>query len=151
MADLWAYVWFSLVVALAAVGLCVGHLRAWRSFRRGQFESAEFDFRRRQFRRRIQASAMLGLLGLAVLGGGVMMAMRLNPLAITLYWLAVLVVLAWLALLALADMVASKQYYGRIQDRYAVEQARLKAELRRIQAIRGNGQSGPGKSKHPQN
>ena len=151
MLDLWSYLAFSLGIVLAAVVMCVWHIRAWRGFRQGEHDAGEYDFRRRQFRRRIQASAMVGLLGLAVFGGCVMMVLRWNPLAITLYWLAVMVVLGWLGLLALADMVATKQYYGRIQDRYAVEQARLKAELRRIQAIQGNGHSGPDKSKHPQN
>ena len=151
MSDLWSCILFSLVIVAAAACLCVWHVRVWQRLRQGPLDKAEFDYRRRQFRRRIQANAMLGLLGLSVLGGGVMMALRLNPLAITLYWLGVIVVLGWLALLALADMLATKQHYGRIQDRYAVEQARLKVELRRLQAMRGNGHSASGRSNPPQN
>lgn len=139
MIDSWSYVPFSLVIVLAAIGLCVWHVRVWRSMRQGPLDQAEFDYRRRQFRRRIQASAMLGLLGLAVLGGGLMMAWRLNPLALTLYWIAVILVLGWLALLAVADMVATKHYYSRVRDRYAVEQAQLNVELRRLQGLQGNG------------
>jgi hypothetical protein len=132
---------FSALIVLAAAGLLVWHVRAWHAVRRRRADPAEFDFRRRQFRRRIQASAMLGLLGFAVFFGGLMMVYRLRPLAITLYWLAVIVVLAWLALLALADVLATKHYFGRIQDHYAVEQAKLRAELRRLQSVRGNGRS----------
>lgn len=141
MSDLLSCALFSAVIVLAAVALLVWHVRAWRAVRGRHADPAEFDFRRRQFRRRVQASAMLGLLGLAVFLGGLMMVYRLRPLAITLYWLAVIVVLGWLALLALADVLATKHYFGRIQDHYTVEQAKLRAELRRIQSVRGNGRS----------
>ncbi len=141
MSDLWACGLFSLTIVAVAAGLCVWHVRVWRACVRGEADAAEFDFRRRQCRRRLQASVMLGLLGLSVSGGGVMMLFRLNPMAITLYWLAVFVLLGWLALLALADMVASKHYYSRVQDRYAVEQAQLKMVLRRLRAEGGNGRS----------
>jgi hypothetical protein len=143
MLDTWTYLPFSLVIIVAAVGLCVWHIRSWGALRRAALDPAEFDFRRRQFRRRIQASAMLGLLGVAVLGGGVMMSLRLNPLALTLYWLAVILVLGWLALLAVADMVASNLYYRRLHNRYAVEQAQLNAELRRLRGLDGNGHRRP--------
>jgi hypothetical protein len=59
----------------------------------------------------------------------------------------VLVLVLWLGALALTDMWATKRYYGSLRYDYRVEQARLEAELRRIQAARGNGkpsQSIPG-------
>lgn len=142
MSDFLSYTLFSAVVVAAAVAMIVWHVRAWRSARRRKLERGERDYRRRQFRRRMQASAMLGILGLMVFAGGVMMIYRVRPLALTYYWLAVMVVLAWLALLALADMLATKHYYGRVRDHYTVEQAKLHAELRRLLATRSNGQAG---------
>jgi hypothetical protein len=149
MIDLWAYGLFSLVVVTAAVGMCVWHVRVWRACEAGEGDGAERDFRRRQFRRRIQASVMLGLLGLSVSAGGLMMFWRLNPTAITLYWYAVIVMLAWLALLALADLVATRYYYRRVQDRYTVEHARLKMELRRLRALDDNRHSGAEEGRGP--
>jgi hypothetical protein len=147
VSDLLSCAVFSAVIVLAAAGLLAWHIRTWRAVRVRRVDRAELDFRRRQFRRRVQASAMLGLLGPAVFFGSLMMVYRLRPLAITLYWLAVIVVLGWLALLALADVLATKQYFGRVQDHYTVEQAKLRAELRRIQSLRSNGRSAGGKRK----
>ena len=54
------------------------------------------------------------------------------------YWAAVVLLVAWIALLACADLLATRHYFGRTQRDHLVEQARLKAQLRRYQH-EGNG------------
>jgi hypothetical protein len=44
-----------------------------------------------------------------------------------------------LAVLAVADMMSTRFYFGRLKHDYLIEEARLHAELRRLQRIRGNG------------
>jgi hypothetical protein len=103
-------------------------------------DAAEFDYRRRQFRRRMQTSAMLGLVGIGMLVGGLLIAWPARPWLIFTVWGGVMVLVVWLGLLAVAEIVATRYYFGRLKQDYLVEQARLQAELRRLQRIRGDGQ-----------
>jgi hypothetical protein len=55
------------------------------------------------------------------------------------YWGAVLLLVLWMALLAVADMVATKFHFTRLKTDYMVEQAKLRAQMRKIQGVEGNG------------
>jgi hypothetical protein len=44
----------------------------------------------------------------------------------------VLLVVAWVALLALADLVSTRLYFGHLQQHCRLEETRLKAELERM-------------------
>jgi len=142
--DQTATLLFTLFVLLSSVGLMAGHMRSWGASRRAELDPAERDFRRRQFRRRMQTSALLGVLAVAVLAGRWMMTLRPAPLLVVGYWGGVFLLLAWLALLAAADVLATKHHYARVRDECRVEQAKLQAILRRWQATRGNGRAAGG-------
>jgi hypothetical protein len=135
---LWSIV-LAVTLVLAAAGLMIWHVRAWRSADKQPISSEERDYRRRQFRRRMQTSAMLGVIAASLPAGVVVM--RQWPKVGAFYWGGVLLLVGWVGLLALADMWATRHYYGRIRRDYAIEQARLQAELNRIQEIRGNGKA----------
>jgi len=139
--DLWATSLVALITVAAAGGLLVWHRRVWQRAQGPAIEPAERDYRWRQYRRRMQTSAMLGLLGLAVLAGRLMMLLHISPTLHLIYWGAVVLLLLWIALLALVDAWATQFHYGRIRDRFAVEEVRLKAELRRLKTAAGNGRS----------
>lgn len=117
------------------------HIRAWQRFLHNdnEPESREFDYRRRQFRRRMQSSAMLALLALALLSGYWITLERVGPIFFSIYWGTVLLIVLWVGLLAIADMIATKQYFSSLRQHYVVEEAKLQAELRRITAKEGNG------------
>jgi len=51
----------------------------------------------------------------------------------------VLLLVFWVILLAVVDMLATKFYYGRVRQRYLLEEVKLEAELRRAQLLRRNG------------
>jgi Flp pilus assembly protein TadB len=131
--------WSSILVAvslLLAAGLLTrSHLRAWQTLqqRRPRLEPSEYDFRRRQLRRRSQTSAMLGLVGIGMLIGRLLIVWRAAPLVVVVFWLGVMGLLVWLALLAVADIVSTRLYFSRLRQNYMVEQARLKAQLRRME------------------
>jgi hypothetical protein len=141
LADLWVVAAFSLFVLLAAVGLVVWHVRTWHAVQRQRPEAEEFDYRRRQFRRRVQTSAMLGLLGVGIFAGRLLMVFFRSPVLLLIYWGGVLLLLGWVALLAAADMLATKVYFSRIRQRCLIEQAKLQAQLNRLRAVRGNGKA----------
>ena len=135
----------SLALCVSSAGLIVWHIRAWRRLQNADTEPIERDFRRRQYRRRMQTSAMLGLLGVAIFVGQVLMTLD-TPLFLVIYWSAVLLLLLWMAILAVADMVATSFHYSREKNDYLVEHARLQGELllaREKEAKARNGKPGP--------
>jgi amino acid permease len=143
--QVWSWVIVSLGLLVAASGLMVSHVRTWRAFReRGdQIDGEELDYRRSQYRRRMQTSAMLGILAVAMLVGRWIKCPPLSPTVFTIYWGVVMLVVFWLGLLAVADIISTKYHYGRIHDHYALEEAKLRAELRRLKAVQGNGEGEP--------
>jgi uncharacterized membrane protein YcjF (UPF0283 family) len=123
------------LLAFATV-LMVWHVRAWRGAQARPMDDREREYRRRQFRRRMQTTAMLAGLALALPVG--QWVMKPWPKVGVVVWGLVLVILIWIAMLALADIVATKIYYGRLHDQFLIEQARLKGELRRIESKLGS-------------
>ena len=137
--DISSVIVVSVLLLLAAVGLMVSHVRSWRASQQAKLDAEEFDYRRRQFRRRMQTSAMLGVLAVAMLVG-YLLTLWLGSRAFALaFWSAIILVVVWTCLLAVVDIWATKHYFGRLRHDSLVEQAKLRAEIRRIQAFRGNG------------
>ena len=112
------------------------HWRNWNAFRQEGLPQTEFDFRRRQFRRRMQASGMVGIVGIALfvgvalfLGSESLIPWIDDPVVIFVYWAAVVLITAWMGLLALVDVWASRRYIMRICEDDLLEQTKLHAEL----------------------
>jgi hypothetical protein len=126
------------ILLACAVGLMVWHLRVWRAARERKLDGIEYAYRRHQFRRRVQTTAMLGLTAVALPIG--VMAMRW-PRGGVFFWGGVLLLVVWLCLLALADVLASGQHYGRLRNQVALEEARLQGELYRLRGARRTDQA----------
>lgn len=119
-----------LVVALGA-GLMVWHIAAWRRAREEEAdEPLERDFQWRRFRRRIQTSGMIVLIGLA-LGAVMLIDPAKHPLLIGWFLLGMLILLLWIVLLAVADMASTRSHVTRMKHYHMVETAKLQAALRR--------------------
>jgi hypothetical protein len=134
------------MLLLGAAALMVWHVRAWRAQQRRKLEPEEREFFRRQFRRRVQTSALLAIVA-ASLPLGQWILQRADEIrdadwpkrAISVWLVVVVLLLAWVALLALADLWSSRLFFGRLRQRYWLEKTRLEAELRRIHGVGGNG------------
>ena len=137
--DIYSLALMSLLLLLAAAGLMVSHVRSWRVFQRQDLDAEEFDYRRRQFRRRMQTSAMLGILAVVMFAGQTLAEWLESPMSSVILWLVVLLGVCWIALLAVVDIWATQHHYRRLQDKCLIEQAKLQVELRRLQALQGNG------------
>lgn len=122
----------------AAVAWMLWHVRGWRGAQRAALEPAEYEFRRRQFRRRIQTSGLLAALAVALLIGPHIE----DPFWATWYWIGVLALLVWLVLLALADIAATHLHFARVRDEFRAEEAALRHELRRVQSAGEDTDSG---------
>jgi hypothetical protein len=130
-----------LLLAASAI-LMRSHRRTWRLHQSDiSAEPRELDYRRRRFRRRMQSSAMLGILGLAILAGHFIRP-PLPVLAVLIYWACVILLVFWLMLLAMADIISTRLHFGQLRRHYQSEQTRLHAQIGRMTKAAGNGKPG---------
>lgn len=97
-------------------------------------------FAARQYRRRLQVAGMLGLIGILIPLGDALPLFRQAPVAFFFYWMAVLLLTAWMVLLALADMASARAHFGSTGRKLQQQQRELEAEIRRIRASRNGSQ-----------
>ncbi|MBC8354662.1 MAG: hypothetical protein H8E66_21910 [Planctomycetes bacterium] len=134
---MWPHLVFAAFLLGASGILLLVHMRAWGRSQNEQLDEGALDFRRRQFRRRMQASAMIGVVGITVVVG---LAVT-DPLMTAILWFIVLSLVVWMLLLAFADMVSSFFYYSQIRAKHTAEHASLQAQLDRVRQREGNGQA----------
>ena len=134
---MWSYLVFAAFLLSASALLLWFHLRAWRSAQVEPLDEKAIDFRRRQFRRRMQASAMIGIVGIAVVAS---LAVT-DAIMTAILWCFVLALVVWMLLLAFADMVSSYFYYNQIRAQHTAEHASLQAQLDKLRRPEGNGRA----------
>jgi hypothetical protein len=67
------------------------------------------------------------------------------------FWGLVILMVSWVAMLAVADLWSSRLFFGRLRQRYWLEKTRLEAELRRVHGVGGNGRpAGNSRRKGPE-
>jgi hypothetical protein len=135
----------ALVLCVCSAGLMAWHVRARKRLPAAEIDALERGFRRRQFRRRMQTSAMLGVLGLAIIVGQLLLLWATSAIVVAIYWLVVVVLVVWMLLLAMTDVADTSLFYSRQVGNSAVEQARLRGELRQAieeEARQQNGKPG---------
>ena len=111
---------------VAACALLVMHWRTWRVAKAdAQRDAEQLRFDWLQFRRRMQSSGMIGLVGLGMVVGQFILA----PLLLVGFWTAIIGLLVWIVLLALADTLATKQHFSRVRHKNLAEHAREHAAL----------------------
>ena len=117
---------FATVLFAIAALLMLQHEWTWRKVLRNEKDQREVDFARRQYRRRVQTSGLIGVVAIAIaLSGWV----EQSTVAL-FFWLGVALVVVWILLLALADWAISYAHFQRIHKRHLAEHAALQAELK---------------------
>lgn len=114
----------------------------WQAWRRHAVDSSlsdsERDYFRRQFRRRMQASGIILVIGLMLPIGDSLIPWRKGDVSVaTLYWLLVLALTCWVVLLAMGDLVSSRAHSRVTLSRLRSKQRELQAEADRLRATRG--------------
>jgi hypothetical protein len=137
--DIWTSLLISIFILSAALGLVYWHVCSWRKAQLADHAAGELDFYRRQFRRRMQTSAMLGILAVGLFVGELLTRWIGSELFLIVFWSAMLLLVVWVALLAAADIWATQYHFGKLRQKCLIEQAKLQAEIRRVQSVRGNG------------
>lgn len=127
-----------LAIVVLSGFLMAWHVRQWRVEQAGDQNADDHRYQRGRFRRRMQSSAMLCLAGVAMVVGQLIRAKE-QPSLYVFFWWGVAILVLWVMALALADILATRQHIARLKRQRIVEEARLRAELARANAPRGNG------------
>ncbi len=143
---MWAVIILSVVLLVIVALLVYTHVRTWRAAQDEVSDADDLDYYRRQFRRRMQASTMLGIVAVAM-AAGVAIPHKEMPSLFVFYWCGVIVLVVWIGLLAAADMLATRFHISRSMGGRHVEHAQLQAELRRHRADQDTRQAAENKDR----
>jgi hypothetical protein len=120
----------SALIVTVSLALVTWHIVEWRAWEKATPDDRERKFAWRRFRRRIQASGMLGLIGASILIGASGWIMN-KPLLVAFYWTGILVMLVWVMLLAVGDAISSRRFFRAEHRRQVADQVRFQAEILR--------------------
>jgi hypothetical protein len=134
---MWPAIIFGTVLIVLSVGLMISHAMARRSQTMSALDDEERTYLARRFRRRMQASALIGVVGVAVLGG----LWVDRPPGEALYWCGVFLLVIWILILAGADAASTQSFFREMQSRRAAEHVALHKEIERYRRHEGNGQN----------
>lgn len=118
------------------------HVRTWRS-RRGDESLTDNDrqYYRRQFRRRLQVSALVVVIGIMLPIGDLEAPWRDHPGGWAVYWYVVLGLALWIMFLAFGDLVSTRSYSQAAMARLREQQRALEQEAARLRARSANPRS----------
>jgi len=121
-------------ISLALLGLSGvlidSHRRSWRSARdNDDLSDRDRRYAQSQYRRRMQASGIIGLLGVGI---GVYPLVPREPGPMAFYLAALVSACACIMLLALLDAWATRQHYRRMLGERLATEIKLASELRAV-------------------
>ena len=125
---MWPTLLFSTALIFTSLVMLAWHVKAWREADHGGLAERDYEFHRRQYRRRAQSSGMLGIIGLLILGH---LWVRDNTM-LAIYWAGVLGLVVWTVLLAAADFAASRWHYAAQVAEQRTEHLLLKREIEKF-------------------
>lgn len=122
--------------------LMSSHWKSWREHAHDDsLDDADRRYYRNQFRRRVQASGIILLLGFLIpIGDRIIPLNRDDASVATLYWLVVLALTCWVLLLAMLDLVATRAHSRLALShlrRLREKQRELQAEADRLRTASG--------------
>lgn len=128
------------VLALIGLALVTAHLRTRK---RTQNDPKLNDAARahlgKRFRRRLQASGLIAVLGVLIGVGDQLPILRQKPALFGVYWLAVLLMTLWVMLLGVGDYFATRTHGHVALARLRTKQKELEREIAEIKHRGSNG------------
>lgn len=117
-------------ISLVLIGLSGflldSHRRTWHQAQQRSLSDCERRFLRSQYRRRMQASSIIGLLGAAI---GMRSLVPREPWSMLLYLLALAGACGCIMLLAALDAWATRQYFARLRSEQLTAEMKLARDL----------------------
>jgi hypothetical protein len=115
-----------LLIGLSGV-LLDSHRRKWQAAQTNPgLTDRDLRFERAQYRRRMQASGIVGALGAAI---GIGPLVPHDPLIMLIYILSLVGACCCILLVALLDVLATRQNYARLRSEQLAAQVKLAREL----------------------
>ena len=122
------------IISLILIGLSGvlldSHRRAWRAAQQDATKSErERRFALAQYRRRMQASGIIGVLGAAIGIGPLVPREPREPWPLVIYLASLIGACGCIMVLAALDAWATRQYYARLRNEQLTAQVKLAREL----------------------
>ena len=118
-------------LVLLGAGMMSGHVRAWKSQRQDEtLSDADLFHLRNRYLRRMQTSAAVAFVGFLI-GLGDALIWPLGPVVATFYWLFVIILVFWIALLAIGDLTSVRTHSNTAMSQLESKRKELEAELAR--------------------
>ena len=132
-------------LAIMGVFMIRSHLRTWRRHRDdSSLAERELQYCFAQYRRRLQTSAIISLLGVLLFVGDVVLYRVLpeeNFVGVFgIYWIVVLCLTLWIVVLAWGDVTAIRVHSKTVLNRHLKEQRKLEKELAELKNRQSNGE-----------
>ncbi len=134
---MWPSLIFGSFLIVLSIALVVSHWVARSSHETAALDPHERTYRRVQFRRRMQASVLIGAVGLAIIGG----LWVDEPPGEALYWCGVLSAVVWIIFLAGSDAASTQSFFREFQKQRIEEEELLRKEIDRYRRHEGNGKN----------
>lgn len=127
-------------LAAGALALVAWHWSSWRTAQAADLPAAELDYRRKQFRRRTQASGMLAIAAAALIVGQ-FIPWRERPSLYVWFWCGTALLLVWVVALAVGDLLATRVHFRHLFRERSEARAALHAELSRLRGAQDGGET----------
>lgn len=128
---MWNQIAFGGFLIVVAIGLYWHHLRAealWSAEVARWPEAADTEHSRNsrvRHRRRVRASWLIGVVGIALIGG----VFLESTLHFAIFWAIVLLLVSYIVWLGLADLWSTRRHMRALSEQHREATARLRAEL----------------------
>jgi len=129
-------------IVLSGLGVLLmrSHQKAWRLQRDdAALDAHDQAYYQRRYRRRMQTSGLILLLGLLLPLGAGLMVWKVDVVLTTCYWIGVLLLTAWVAVMGVGDLVATGVHTRAALDRLRSQQQALEQQISDIKSRGSNG------------
>ncbi|MBA3313817.1 MAG: hypothetical protein M3552_15535 [Planctomycetota bacterium] len=134
---------FGIALIILGAAFLRRHRRIWQERESDPaITDEERSFYARQHRRRMLTSGLIAALGVLIPAGDLLFTRKPPPpaIALTLFWIGVLLVVLWVLLLGVIDLVATGLHANDAMGRVNAEKAALEHQLEEIRrSLRENG------------
>ena len=128
-----------ILIVVGAV-LMRSHAKVWRLQKNdSQLEFDDRSYYYARYRRRMQTSGMIALLGFLIPLGDALFHPKVAPLWVTLYWIAVLLLAGWVIVMGLGDWASTVAHTRASLARIRQKQRELEQQLSQIRRRGSNG------------
>jgi len=111
--------------------MMIGHVRTWKNQRQDEsLLDSDRKYLRNRYLRRMQTSAVVAIVG-CLIGIGDAFIWQLGPAIATFYWMFVIMLVFWIALLAIGDLTSVRTHSQTAMSQLESTRKELEAELAR--------------------